>query len=180
MFVQNPHNPLGVYPRDMPSPTIQLHFLRHAHAGDPAKWSGPDDLRPLSAKGRRQAESLGRHLDGLGMSFDLLVSSPHVRARQTAELVGERLGLPVVIDERLAGGLDIAGVEAILRDHANPDRPILVGHDPDFSDLVTSLTGAAAIPMRKGAFARIDIGRPIEPGSGILAFLIPPELIAPA
>jgi phosphohistidine phosphatase len=164
----------------MPAATVQLHFLRHAHAGDPAKWAGPDDLRPLSAKGRRQAESLGRHLDGLGLSFDLLVSSPLVRARQTAELVGERLGLRVVVDERLAGGLDVAGVAAILHDHGNPDRPILVGHDPDFSDLVTSLTGARAIPMRKGAIARIDTRRALEPGSGILAFLIPPELIASA
>ena len=162
------------------SATVQLHFLRHAHAGDPAKWSGPDDLRPLSAKGRHQAEALGRHLDGLGQRFDLIVSSPLVRARQTAELVGERLGLAVVIDDRLGGGLDVAGLEVLLSDHGNPGRPILVGHDPDFSDLVTSLSGAVAIPMRKGTFARIDIGRPIEPGSGILAFLIPPELVASA
>ena len=84
--------------------TVQLHLLRHAHAGDPAKWQGPDDLRPLSAKGRHQAEALGRHLDGVGLSFDLLVSSPLVRARQTAELVAERLALPVVVDGRLAAG----------------------------------------------------------------------------
>jgi phosphohistidine phosphatase len=164
----------------MPAATVQLHFLRHAHAGDPAKWQGPDDLRPLSAKGRRQAESLGRHLDGLGLSFDLLVSSPLVRARQTAELVAERLGLPVVIDGRLAGGLGVAEVEAILADHGHPGRPILVGHDPDLSELVTSLVGAAAIPMRKGSFARIDIERPIEAGAGILVFLLPPELVGTA
>jgi phosphohistidine phosphatase len=164
----------------MADSSVQLHFLRHAHAGDPAKWRGSDELRPLSARGRHQAEALGRHLDGLGQRFDLLVSSPLVRARQTAELVGERLGLDVVIDDRLGGGLSVAGLEALLGEHRDPARPILVGHDPDFSDLVTSLTGAGAIPMRKGAFARIDIDRPIEPGSGILAFLIPPELISPA
>ena len=162
----------------MASSSVQLHFLRHAHAGDPGKWRGPDDLRPLSALGRHQAEALGRHLDGLGLRFDLLVSSPRVRARQTAELVGERLGLAVVIDERLGSGLDVAGLEALLVAHGNPSRPILVGHDPDFSDLVTRLSGAADIPMRKGAFARIDLARPIVAGSGTLAFLIPPELIA--
>lgn len=165
----------------MSSATIQLHFLRHAHAGDPAKWRGPDDLRPLSAKGRQQAESLGRHLDSLGLRFDLLLSSPLVRARQTAELVAERLGLAVVIDERLGGGgLSHVGLAALLRDHGQPARPILVGHDPDMSELVTSLAGAAAIPMRKGAFARIDIEPALEPGTGILVFLIPPELVAPA
>jgi len=166
------------YAEPMASPSVQLHLLRHAHAGDPAKWHGPDELRPLSARGRHQAESLGRHLDGLGQHFDLLVSSPLVRARQTAELVGERLGLAVVIDDRLGGGLGVAGLEALLADHGNPARPILVGHDPDFSELVASLAGAQEIPMRKGAFARIDIGRPIQPGGGVLAFLIPPELIA--
>ena len=162
----------------MPGRTVQLHLLRHAHAGDPAKWRGPDDLRPLSAKGRSQAESLGRHLDALGQRFDLLVSSPLVRARQTAELVAERLGLEVVLDERLGGGLNLADIEAILTERGNPGRPVLVGHDPDFSDLLTILTGAAAIPMRKGALARVDIDRPIEPGAGILAFLLPPEIVA--
>jgi len=164
----------------MSSSEVQLHLLRHAHAGDPAKWRGPDELRPLSARGRRQAESLGRHLDSLGLRFDLLLSSPLVRARQTAELVGERLGLAVEIDERLGGGLSGPGLAALLRDHGLPDRPILVGHDPDFSELVTSLAGAADIPMRKGAFARIDIGPGLEPGTGVLVFLIPPELVAPA
>jgi phosphohistidine phosphatase len=164
----------------MASDTVQLHFLRHAHAGDPAKWRGPDDLRPLSAKGRHQAESLGRHLDGLGQRFDLMLSSPLVRARQTAELVGQRLGLPTVIDERLGNDFSITELEAMLADHGNPDRPILVGHDPAFSDLVTSLSGALAIPMRKGTFARIDIARPIEPGSGVLVFLLPPEIVGPA
>jgi len=164
----------------MSSDQVQLHFLRHAHAGDPAKWRGPDDLRPLSAKGRQQAESLGRHLDALGLRFDLLLSSPLVRARQTAELVAERLGLAVEIDERLAGGLSHAALAALLRDHGQPARPILVGHDPDMSELVTTLAGAADIPMRKGAFARIDIGPSLEPGTGVLVFLIPPELVAPA
>ncbi len=162
----------------MVTPRVQLHFLRHAHAGDPLKWRGPDDQRPLSAKGRDQAEGLGRHLDGLGQQFDVLVSSPLVRAVETAQLLAVRLGLHVVVDDRLAGGLDIAELEAILGDLGDPERPILVGHDPDFSDLVARLSGAAVIPMRKGAFARVDIDRPLAAGAGTLAFLLPPELVA--
>jgi phosphohistidine phosphatase len=166
----------------MANAAVQLHFLRHAHAGDAAKWAAPDFDRPLSDKGRRQAEALGAHLEALELKFDLIVSSPLIRARQTAELVAEQLAMPVAIDDRLAGmgrGLGIAGLEAILRDHGNPWRPILVGHDPDFSELVSRLAGAGAIPMRKGAFARIDIDRPIQPGAGVLAWLLPPEIIAP-
>jgi phosphohistidine phosphatase SixA len=163
--------------------TVQLHLLRHAHAGDPAKWSGPDGLRPLSGKGRGQADALGAQLHRVGQSFDLLLSSPLVRARQTAELVGLRLGLPVVIDDRLAGSggpLGPASIEAILADHGDPGRPILVGHDPDFSELLARLSGAAEIPMRKGALARIDLDRPLRDGAGVLVFLVPPEVVVPA
>ena len=161
--------------------SVQLHLLRHAHAGDPAKWAGPDFDRPLSVKGRAQADALGAHLAQLGQPFDLLLSSPLVRARQTAEHIAARLGLAVVIDDRLAGSggvLGPAGLDAILSDQGDPDRPILVGHDPDFSDLVASLAGASDVPMRKGTLARIDLDRPLQAGAGVLVFLLPPEVIA--
>ena len=66
---------------------IALHLLRHAHAGDPERWHGDDAERPLSEKGRRQSERLGRLLAGVDEAPDLFISSPKVRARETAELV---------------------------------------------------------------------------------------------
>ncbi len=65
-----------------------LHLVRHAHAGDPEAWDGPDELRPLSNKGRRQAERLGSFLLRTDIRPDRLISSPKLRALQTAELVG--------------------------------------------------------------------------------------------
>jgi phosphohistidine phosphatase len=165
------------YPRLMATSEIELHLLRHAHAGDPYKWTGDDADRPLSAKGAEQAEALGRHLDGLGLRFDAIISSPKVRASQTATLVADRLGVRVRIDERLGEPLSLAIVESILVDAGGPQRPILVGHDPDFSELAALLTGATAMPMRKGSLLRIDVGRPIQPGSGIVRFLLPPALL---
>jgi phosphohistidine phosphatase len=158
--------------------TTELHLLRHAHAGDPTAWAGSDADRPLSAKGREQAERLGAHLAAIGFVTDLIVSSPKVRARETAELVAARLGRAVALDDRLAGPIEPGTVERILRDAVDPVRPLLVGHDPDLSDLVATLTGAAAIPMRKGAICRIDLPRPIRAGSGVLRWLLPPELLA--
>ncbi len=73
-----------------------------------------------------------------------------------------------------------ASIEAILADHGDPGRPILVGHDPDFSELVARLSGAVEIPMRKGALARIDLDRPLRDGAGVLVFLVPPEVVARA
>lgn len=159
---------------------IELHLLRHAHASDPQGWSGPDDLRPLSEKGEKQAERLGRFLAGLGFEPDAIISSPKARAARTAEIVAGHLGVKVALDARLAGGLDLGVVEALLRDARDPQRPVLVGHDPDFTDLVELVVGPCGLTMKKGAMVRIDIGRPLAPGSGTLAWLVTPDLLKPA
>jgi phosphohistidine phosphatase len=157
--------------------TVELGLLRHAHAGDPAAWDRPDDLRPLTDKGRQQAERLGRLLAAAGFVPDAVLTSPRVRARETADLVAERLGVPVRIDPRLGSFLDLATVEAILDDAGKPARPVLVGHDPAFSDLLALLTGSPGLRMRKGAFALLDTERPLTPGAAELRWLVPPDLL---
>jgi phosphohistidine phosphatase SixA len=157
---------------------VQLHLLRHAHAGDPMKWRGPDDVRPLSEKGRLQAERLGHFLAEAGFEPDAIVSSPKTRALETARMVAKPLGLPVRVDDALAGPLDIDALEALLDSLGDPRRPLLVGHDPDFSALAADLTGVAELPVRKGALVRIDLVRPIEAGVGLLRWLLPPDLLA--
>jgi phosphohistidine phosphatase len=157
---------------------IQLYLLRHAHAGDPMKWSGPDDERPLSDKGRLQAERLGRFLAVAHIEPDAIVSSPKVRALETAQLVAAALGRKVIVSDTLAGPLDVDSVEALLTAAGNPARPMLVGHDPDFSELAATLMGVPDLQLRKGALVRIDVARPVEPDSGTLRWLVPPELLA--
>ena len=157
--------------------TIELYLLRHAHAGDPMKWEGSDFDRPLSAKGRDQAERMGTLLAALGFDPDAVVTSPRLRARETADLFAGHLGIRPVIDDRLAEMLSPAVVDGILTDAGDPTSVVLVGHDPDFSETLGLLTGALDIEMRKGAMARIDIARPLAAGTGILRWLLPPELI---
>ena len=157
--------------------TIELHLLRHAHAGDPLKWKGSDFDRPLSARGRAQAERLGDLLAGVGFQTDAILTSPKIRARETAELVAERLGARVTLEDRLAGTVTLADLERILTNAGDPSRPVIVGHDPDFSELLALLVGASEVPMRKGAIARVDLPRPMEPALGVLRWLLPPELI---
>lgn len=158
---------------------MELYLLRHAHAGDPAGWDGPDDQRPLSDKGENQADRLGRFLAGMGFQTDAIITSPKLRAAQTATHVAERLGMSVREDARLAGEVSLGTLEAILRDAGDPVRTVVVGHDPDFTELLAILCGAARVPMKKGALARIDTGRPLEPGSGVLRWLVPPDLLRP-
>jgi phosphohistidine phosphatase SixA len=158
-------------------PEIQLHLLRHAHAGDPLKWSGPDEVRPLSEKGRLQAERLGEFLAAAGFAPDAILSSPMARALETAGLVATPLGLSVRVDEALAGPLDLESLEALLTAAGNPTRPMLVGHDPEFSELAAVLTGVEDFQLRKGALVRIDLTRPIQPAAGLLRWLLPPDLL---
>jgi phosphohistidine phosphatase len=155
---------------------VRLHLLRHADAGDPAAWGGPDSERPLSEKGRRQADRLARLLEAAGFETDALISSPKLRAVQTAEPVARALGIDLRIDDRLAGGLDAASAAELLAEAGNPRRPVLVGHDPDFSWLLSSLVGAE-IGMKKGAMARIDLPDELTAGGGTLRWLITPELL---
>jgi phosphohistidine phosphatase len=157
----------------------ELYLLRHAHAGDPMTWDGPDDRRPLSDKGEKQADRLGRFLAGIGFQPDALISSPKARALQTAEIVGLRLGLTVAVDDHLGEPLGLDELELVLRSAGDPGRTVIVGHDPDFSELVEVLCDISGLPMRKGTLARIDVGRPLEPGGGALRWLVPPDLLKP-
>ena len=159
------------------SAELEIYLLRHAHAGDSSAWDGPDDERPLSPKGRRQAQNLGQFLADRAFVADAVLSSPKVRARQTAEIVADALGVGLTLDDRLAGAVDLDVLAAML-DGAGGTSVVLVGHDPDFTDLAMSLTGAAYLPMKKGALVRIDTALPIQPGAGILRWLLPPDLVA--
>jgi phosphohistidine phosphatase SixA len=157
---------------------IAVHLLRHAHAGDAERWTGDDAARPLSDKGRRQAERLGRLLETYDDAPDVFITSPKVRAAQTADIVAAALGLPVVVDARLAGPLDAQVLRAILVDHPDAKRPCVVGHDPDFSTLLGDLVGLPGLPMRKGALARVDVSsRDAVEAGGTLRYLLPPDLL---
>jgi phosphohistidine phosphatase len=153
-----------------------LHLLRHADAGDPEAWTGPDAVRPLSDKGRKQSKRLGDHLASISFKVDAIITSPRIRAEQTAEIVAERIRAKVTVDDRLAHPFEVETVEAILGDAADPDVVVLVGHDPDFSETLSTLCGAR-LEMKKGAFARIEIDRPLRAGRGTLRWLIAPDAL---
>lgn len=155
---------------------VALYLLRHAHAGDPQGWEGDDEARPLSEKGRGQAKRLGAFMAAREFAPDAIVSSSKLRAVQTAELFAAPLARPVVQDRRLAGPLDLDGLAAVV-DAAGGRRVVVVGHDPDFSELAATLCGASYLPLKKGALCRLDVSLPLQPGGAILRWLLPPELL---
>lgn len=156
---------------------LDLFFVRHAHAGNAINWTGPDDLRPLTARGLRQATRLGGFLVAAGVQPATLLSSAKVRALQTAEVLGASLGSKVRTDARLANGLSIGDLRAIIADVGGAGALMLVGHDPDFSDLASELVGAS-IAIRKAALVRLEVDpAAMEPGSAALRWLIPPDAL---
>ncbi|MFI5027469.1 MAG: SixA phosphatase family protein [Solirubrobacterales bacterium] len=141
---------------------MAIYLLRH---GDAEHGDGDDDARRLTEKGERQAEAAGRALAAMGVELGACLTSPKVRAADTARLACKALGVEPEATEELRGGsFDGPGLATGRGD------VLLVGHEPDFSSEVTRLTGAR-VKLRKGGLAIID-------GSTLLALLRPADLAA--
>jgi phosphohistidine phosphatase len=139
-----------------------LWLLRHGDAAD----GSPDAERPLTKKGERQSRAAGRALKRLGVEVDACLTSPKVRAADTAKLACGPLGVEPRHEPKLAGGpFDAEALAAGLGDNV-----LLVGHDPDFSMAVHALTGAQ-VRMKKGGLAGIEKGE-------LIVLLRPAELTA--
>ena len=122
-------------------------LLRHGEAEEVA---ADDASRALTAKGGRQAKAAGEALAALEIELDCCLSSPKVRALETARIAAAVLGCEVEVIEALAGGdFDLAELTA------GRGEALLVGHEPDFSRAIQLTTGARAA-LKKGGVAGID------------------------
>lgn len=139
-----------------------IYLLRH---GDAEAGTGDDASRRLTAKGERQAKAAGRALAALGAEVDTCLTSPKLRAAETARLACEAQAIEPEISQELRGGqFDSTELAAARGD------TLLVGHEPDFSGEVGRLTGAN-VKLRKGGLAIVD-------GSTLVALLRPVDLAA--
>jgi phosphohistidine phosphatase len=127
-----------------------IWLLRH---GDAAPGS-PDAERRLTEKGRAQSRAAGAALRALGVELDACLTSPKVRALDTARLACKELnGIEPTLEPKLSGGpFDAEALAAGLGDDV-----MLVGHDPDFSAAVHDLTGAQ-VRLKKGGLAGVQEG----------------------
>jgi phosphohistidine phosphatase len=138
-----------------------IWLLRHGEAAE----GSPDAERPLTERGEEQARDAGAALKALGVQLDACLSSPKVRAADTARLSCEQLGgVEVTLESALSGGPFDAEALATPRG----DNVLLVGHDPDFSMAIHRLTGAQ-VRLKKGGLAAVNKGE-------LLVLLRPREL----
>jgi phosphohistidine phosphatase len=151
----------------VPGP-YELYLIRHAVAEERgASW--PDDAkRPLTGAGTDRMRKAARGLVRIGVRLDVVLSSPFVRTRQTAEAVASAFEErpPIVVIESLAPGGSIQSVLSDLERQARRSRVALVGHEPGIGELAARLAGARyPIEFKKGAICRIDVKTfPAGPG----------------
>lgn len=160
-------------------------IVRHADAGDREQWekSGrPDEQRPLSEKGIERMRAAAKGLVELVPEVDLIVTSPYVRAAQTAEIVFA-----------CYGGKPEQETSKALEPEEEPERfvtwlrgrkeetVVAVGHEPHLSTLATWLMcgdASSRIELKKGAACLLDFDGQPRKGSGVLQWLMAPKQLA--
>ena len=130
--------------------SVRVYLCRHAKAAP----GEPDDLRELTGKGRRQAEALGEQLAALPDPPALVLSSPLVRARQTAEAIASATGAPIEIESRLAPGATVIDLREAVAGRGGPIAT--VGHQPDCSEMAVAVTGNDP-GFSPGAMAELEL-----------------------
>jgi phosphohistidine phosphatase len=150
----------------------QLWLLRHGEAVP--HDSKPDDERELTPRGRGQSETAGRGLAKLGVEFAACYTSPKVRALETAQLACRALNIEPAIAQSLGGRFDRDDALEVLRAHGPEDRVLVVGHEPNFSQVVLDFTGGR-VDFKKGGVAAIRVERT---AGELIVLLRPRELEA--
>lgn len=154
---------------------MRLYFLRHGIAED-RHPGGSDHSRRLTPEGVEEMERVSRGMQALGLDFDLILTSPLTRARETAGIVARTLRAEECLREepRLACGCRLGDLQSVLTHCAGKSRVLLVGHEPDFSTLASALTGGSRVRMKKASLACVATDLP-EPGRGELRWLLEAE-----
>jgi len=160
---------------------MELFLLRHGLAverGTPGFANDAD--RPLTPQGRRQLRKIAAAMRQMELSFDEILSSPFLRARQTAEIVAKELNLKkrlTFADEMQPGGKAKKLIQLLTSLKPGPAKILLVGHEPDLSNLISWFvtgTPGAGLALKKGGLAKLEIKKIRAGKCATLACLLTP------
>ncbi len=162
---------------------MNLYILRHGKAEPYGRGSHSDHLRSLTPKGRKRTILSVKGMKAVSVDIDLIMSSPILRARQTAEIVHKGLTLdePIEFSDALASA-SVAAVLSALRPHASLNGVMLVGHEPTLSELVSTMASGAghtALNLKPGGLCKLNVYS-LRPGqcASIEWFVTPKQLAA--
>lgn len=151
---------------------MDVYLLRHGDAGP--HWSEHDDQRPLTPEGITRIKRQAATLRSWGIKVDMLISSPYVRARQTADVIAKAFDVTAIEDARLSAGCILRDVLALLHEHTASKHIWLTGHEPDLSTIASGLIRGGQIKMAKGGLARVHITS-LQPANGELIWHLTPQ-----
>lgn len=156
---------------------MELYFLRHGAAAPRGEWEAEDSQRPLTDRGREDVAKMAVLLARTAPALDAIVTSPYLRASETAEIVAQHLGLEgrVVSDMLIAPGFNAGRLAKLIRQYPEANALLLVGHEPDFSTTVGELTGGRIV-FKKGGMALVEsAGESLKKAT--LAWLVQPGVV---
>ena len=154
---------------------MDLYFLRHGQSVPRSEWSGDDESRPLTESGVSAMAHAAWTLARLGVTPDVLVTSPLERAQRTAEIVAPVLGLEGRLSTERCLGKDFGmkQLRRLLRRHSRAGSIMLVGHNPAFTTVIHKLTGGH-VSLSKGGVACVHLAAR-KSGSAELVWLLQAE-----
>jgi phosphohistidine phosphatase len=169
---------------------MNIFILRHASAGLRRVNPKLDLKRPLDKEGKRHCLQLAHVLNAMKLQFDVILSSPLKRSMQTASLVGTEMGYEqrILSSLALAPEATVAQFQALLREYAEFENVLLVGHNPNLTGFLGSLMipasacpamsidgrgGLSPVRLRKGSLARLNMAR----GPATLQWLLDPRTV---
>jgi phosphohistidine phosphatase len=153
---------------------MQLWLVRHAVAVDREEFTGPDAERPLTDKGRRRFRDFCEWLADQTEMPEVVVTSPLVRAAETAAILAKASGLKksnVLSTDLLAPGVDLTALLEVVHEQS-AQRIALVGHEPDMSQMLSELIGGGEFDFGKGFIAAVEFAAAPAIGSGRLRCLV--------
>jgi len=164
--------------------SLELYLVRHAVAALRGPDYPDDGERPLTPEGVERWRRAAAGLREIGMAVDVIVTSPLVRAQETAEILAATLKPKprLTVAEALAPGRKPAEALALIAKYAaaprGASRLALVGHEPDLGELAARLLGArGTIEFKKGAVCRLDVDRAMPAGPAVLRWFLPPRVL---
>lgn len=163
-----------------PVPSRTVYLVRHAIAAERGPRWPDDNRRPLTHKGRARMRQVVMGLRRLGVEVDVILSSPLVRAAETAELIAEGLAVSpsVEMTTSLAPGQPQEALARALEPYSGRSALALVGHEPGLGELAAWLIGSAEpLIFKKGGVCRIELRRLPPKGTGQLVWHATPAML---
>lgn len=159
---------------------LELYMIRHGLAGSPLDDESLDETRPLKKKGKEKMKEIAKGLKELKITFDIVLTSPLLRALESAEIVNAYCGKTkdVTVTELLAPGSSHQGLIRLLNKHKDLEKVAIVGHEPFLSGFASYCIAKSISPLinlKKGGALMLEVDQVIKPGRCILSWLMEPK-----